>query len=213
MLSTASSDCRRSVGTVDSQPRRGSPGVAVVDGGRVFGVLPQRRASTGGATPSRLAAAMERDSVGQTFLSALVDARRQECPRHSGRHLSLAIDPVATCRYLSPPVGSTGSTGSTGARERGRGRGRGRKATHQLSCCFRQSVGTKCGDKVLERSTHLNSALKLTLQRHAYSTSLIFHVRRRRQSYRQSLRQSGGAAPPTFREPSARPLWLTDCRE
>jgi hypothetical protein len=31
MLSTASSDCRRSVGTVDSQPRRGSTGV---DGGR-----------------------------------------------------------------------------------------------------------------------------------------------------------------------------------
>ena len=65
MLAIASSDCRRSVDTVDSQPRRGSPGVAVVDGGRVFGVLPQRRASTGGATPSRLAAAMESGIVGQ----------------------------------------------------------------------------------------------------------------------------------------------------
>ena len=27
---------------------------------------------------------MERGSVGQTFLSALCDARRQECPRHIG---------------------------------------------------------------------------------------------------------------------------------
>ena len=53
-----------------------------VDGGREFGVFQQKRASTGGATPSRLAAAMEHGSVGQTFLSALVDVRRQECPRH-----------------------------------------------------------------------------------------------------------------------------------
>ena len=33
---------------------------------------------------------MERDSVGQTFLSALVDVRRQECPRHSGAAPAMA---------------------------------------------------------------------------------------------------------------------------
>ena len=59
--------------------------LAVVGFRRVTGTHRQMRASTGGATPARLAAAMERDSVGQTFLSALVDVRRQECPRHSGQ--------------------------------------------------------------------------------------------------------------------------------
>jgi hypothetical protein len=33
---------------------------------------------------------MERDSVGQTFLSALVDVHRQECPRHSGAAPAMA---------------------------------------------------------------------------------------------------------------------------
>ena len=38
-----------------------------------------------GAKPSRqLAALMERGSVGQAFLPAIVDVRRQECPRHTG---------------------------------------------------------------------------------------------------------------------------------
>jgi hypothetical protein len=77
---------------------------AVADCRRVQGQLPQRRASTGRAKPSRLALhAMERGSVGQTFLSALVDVRRQECPRHIGQHLSMAIDPVATCRSCRYP--------------------------------------------------------------------------------------------------------------
>ena len=76
-----------------------------------------------------------------------------------------------------------------------------------------QSVETRCGDKVLERSTHSKPFLKLTLKRHAYSTRLLpFRVhssirgsqssrlrigfpcrlRRRRQSYRQGSRQSWG---------------------
>ena len=66
---------------VGNQLRRGSTGV---DWGRVFGVFLQKRASTGGATPSRLAAVMERGGVGQAFLPALGDVRRQECPRHIG---------------------------------------------------------------------------------------------------------------------------------
>jgi hypothetical protein len=36
-----------------------------------------------------------------------------------------------------------------------------------------QSVETRCGDKVLERSTHSKPFLKLTLKRHAYSTRLL----------------------------------------
>ena len=46
------------------KPRWSSMGV---DGGRVPGKFPQKRASTGGATPSRLAAAMERWSVGEVL--------------------------------------------------------------------------------------------------------------------------------------------------
>ena len=60
----------------------------------------------------RRPAAMERDSVGQTFLSALGDVRRQECPRHSGAPF---VDGHRSCRHLSIPVGSSGSTGSTGS--------------------------------------------------------------------------------------------------
>jgi|LSQX01.2.fsa_nt_gb hypothetical protein len=58
--------------------------LAVVGCRRVPGQLPQKRASTGRAKPSRQAAVMERGSVGQTFLSARAAPRRQECPRHSG---------------------------------------------------------------------------------------------------------------------------------
>ena len=42
-------------------------GLTGVDGGRVPGKFPQKRASTGGATPSRLAAVMERWSVGEVL--------------------------------------------------------------------------------------------------------------------------------------------------
>ena len=59
--------------------------------------------------------------MGQTFLSALVDVRRQECPRHTGGPLaveSLPLStPIDTCRHLSIlslPVGSTGRIGSAG---------------------------------------------------------------------------------------------------
>jgi len=65
---------------------------------------------------------MERGSVGQTFLFALGDVRRQECPRHSGQHLSMAIDPVAICRYLAIHVGSIGSVGGSRTRTRTRTR-------------------------------------------------------------------------------------------
>jgi hypothetical protein len=57
---------------------------AVVDCRRVFEKLQQKRASTGGATPSRLAAMMERGSVGQAFLPARADPCRQECLHHIG---------------------------------------------------------------------------------------------------------------------------------
>ena len=61
-------------------------------------MLRQRRASTGGAKPSQLA--MERGIVGQTFLSALVDVRRQECPRHTGVLPALSAHrPLVTNRY------------------------------------------------------------------------------------------------------------------
>jgi len=53
---------------------------------------------------------------------------------------------------------------------------------------------TRCGDKVLGQGVGakhpLNPTLKLTLNRHAYSTRLLFRVRQSRQSYRQSSRQS-----------------------
>ena len=46
-------------------------------------------------------AAVERGSVGQTFLSALVVVRRQECPRHSGAAFG---DGHRSCHRLSIPV-------------------------------------------------------------------------------------------------------------
>ena len=73
----------------------------VVSCRRVPGTFLQKCASTGRATPSRLAAAMERGSVGQTFLSALVDVRRQECPRHSG---------AAPARLIGCGIGGVGGT-------------------------------------------------------------------------------------------------------
>ena len=66
---------------VGNQLRRGSTGV---DWGRVFGVFLQKRASTGGATPSRLAAVMECGSVVKAFLPARADPCRQECLHHIG---------------------------------------------------------------------------------------------------------------------------------
>jgi len=98
--------------TLDSQPRRGSMGVGSGRWGSGAGEVPaEARQPAGGGRP-RLAAAMERGSVGQTFLSALVDVRRQECPRHTGAPFG---DPVAACRYLSIPAGSSGSPGSSGS--------------------------------------------------------------------------------------------------
>ena len=46
---------------------RCNPSSIVVGCRRIPGTFRQRRGSTGGATPSRLAAVMERGSVGQTF--------------------------------------------------------------------------------------------------------------------------------------------------
>ena len=72
--------------------RRGLMGV---DGGRVFGVAPaiarQHR-----ATPSRLAAAMERGSVRQTFLSAQNRRMESECAAGEGVALSFAF----TARFM-----------------------------------------------------------------------------------------------------------------
>ena len=56
---------------------------------------------------------MERGSVGQAFLPALGDVRRQECPRHTGG-LFDPIVPVDTCRHLSIPVGSYRSSSRAG---------------------------------------------------------------------------------------------------
>ena len=57
---------------------------------------------------------MERGSVGQAFLPAIGDVRRQECPRHTGG-LFDPIVPVDTCRHLSIPVGSYRSSSSAGS--------------------------------------------------------------------------------------------------
>mgnify|MGYP006975405544 FL=1 len=97
---------------------------------------------------------MERGIVGQTFLSALVDARRQECPRHSGAAFVDAIDPVATCRYLSIPVDtcrypSAVPAGSVvpavpGLEDEAEAEDEDENTTtHQLPCSVRQGVGTK----------------------------------------------------------------------
>ena len=66
---------------------------------------------------------------------------------------------------------------------------------------------TRCGDKVLGQGVGakhpLNPTLKLTLNRYAYSTRLLFRVRQSRQSYRQSSRQSS----PWSETPHSRPIF------
>ena len=163
-------------------------------------MLLQRRAST--------AAAMERGSVGQTFLSALRwHLRRPMAPqmtpgstlRHPVRR-PCALEPAVSAVYWGAhglrtlPPGTACSTSRLF-----------RSLLMRRLCnvnwdSFRQSAGTKCGDevyptkrgdKVCGQSVSAEHPLKpshnLNLNRHATRLLLCF-----RQSYRQSSRQSGG---------------------
>ena len=81
--SIASPACRRSVGTVDSQSQWGRRGSAGVDGGRVSRALQCSREGLKKA-----------GRVGQAFLPARAESRRQECPatkRQIGSLLYLAV--------------------------------------------------------------------------------------------------------------------------
>jgi hypothetical protein len=124
-------------------------------GGEWLGCF-RESASRGGAKPFRLAAAMERGSVGQAFLPARADRNvratlvavsarapaemgRSRASRTRGTKLgakAAATGGTSVCssggcagkQMLAPPAGSTGMIGSSGARGRGRGRGRGRES-------------------------------------------------------------------------------------
>jgi hypothetical protein len=88
------------VDAVGNQLRWGSMGVDRGRWGSGAGQVPAK-ARKHRAKPSRLAAAMERGSVGQAFLPARACPRRQECPRHFGAPF---VNGHRSCRHLSIPV-------------------------------------------------------------------------------------------------------------
>ncbi len=151
---------------------------------RVPGWLLKRRASTGRAKPSRLAAAMERAVWGSHACLSAATCADRNVRATLGHHLAMVGDPVANCRYPSIPVDTcryppavpvvpvgTAVPAVPGSRARTRTR---TKITYPSAPL---SLSTKCGDKVWRQGVSAEHPLKpklnLTLKRHTYSTRLL----------------------------------------
>ena len=85
-------------------------GVDGVDGGRVTGKFPQKRASTGGATPSRLAAAMERGEVLKLGISKVLKFGLAPVPSSP----AVVEPPRRQGRQDYPPIHANGRMGANG---------------------------------------------------------------------------------------------------